>query len=155
LRTDSAVYQRQRGRAVAAGGVERAAGGIERLVEVVRGRVGGAVGPQQLGEALAVHATVGRQREDLDQRLGLAQPPRTIGDDLIADGDRETAQQADARLGAAARGSPLADETNSAAQVATKSSFPLWGLTALPYLQPVAVGVLELRDRAPGELEHV
>jgi hypothetical protein len=114
---DSAVYQRQRGRAVAAGGVERAAGGIERLVEVVRGRVGGAVGPQQLGEALAVHATVGRQREDLDQRLGLAQPPRTIGDDLIADGDRETAQQADARLGAVARGSPLPDERNASARV--------------------------------------
>ena len=57
-----------------------------------------------------MHAPVGRQREDLDQRLGLAQPPRTIGDDIVADGDRKTAQQADARLGAAARGSPLADE---------------------------------------------
>jgi hypothetical protein len=33
--------------------------------------------------------------------------------------------------------------------------FPLWGLAALSYLEPVAVGVLELRDVAPGELEHV
>src|SRR5215204_5462238 len=29
------------------------------------------------------------------------------------------------------------------------------GLTALPDLEPVPVGVLELRDGAPGELEHV
>jgi hypothetical protein len=60
-----------------------------------------------------VYATVGRQRKDLDQRLGLAQPPRAIGDDLVANGDRETAQQADARLGAVARGSPLPDEPNA------------------------------------------
>ena len=60
-----------------------------------------------------MHAAVGRQREDLDQRLGLAQPPRAIGDDVVADGDRETAQQADARLGAVARGSPLPDEPNA------------------------------------------
>jgi hypothetical protein len=60
-----------------------------------------------------VHAAVGRQREDLDQRLGLAQPPRAIGHDVVADGDRETAQQADARLGAIARGSPLPDEPNA------------------------------------------
>jgi hypothetical protein len=33
--------------------------------------------------------------------------------------------------------------------------FPVRGLAALSYLQPVAVGVLELRDVAPGELEHV
>jgi hypothetical protein len=104
---DGAVYQRQGGRAVGARGVERAARRIERLVQVVRGRVGVAVGPQQLGEVLAVHAAVGRQREDLDQRLGLAQPPRAIGDDVVADGDGETAQQADARLGAVARDSPL------------------------------------------------
>jgi hypothetical protein len=60
-----------------------------------------------------VHPAVGRQREDLDQRLGLAQPPRAIGEDVVADGDRETAQQADARLGAVARGSPLPDEPNA------------------------------------------
>jgi hypothetical protein len=104
---DGAVYQRQRGRAVGARGVERAAGGKERLVQVVRGCVGVALGPQQLSEALAVHAAVGRQRKDLDQRLRLAQPPRAIGDDAVADGDRETAQQADARLASVARGSPL------------------------------------------------
>ena len=113
IEDDGAVYQRQRGRAVGARGVERAAGGIERLVQVVRGCVGVAVGPQQLSEALAVHAAVGRQREDLDQRLGLAQPPRAISDDAVADGDRKTAQEADARLGAVARGSPLPDEPNA------------------------------------------
>jgi hypothetical protein len=110
---DGAVYQRQRGRAVGARGVERAAGGKERLVQVVRGCVGVALGPQQLSEALAVHAAVGRQRKDLDQRLRLAQPPRAIGDDAVADGDRETAQQADARLASVARGSPLPDEPNA------------------------------------------
>src|SRR4051794_36039214 len=31
----------------------------------------------------------------------------------------------------------------------------LWGLAALADLEPVAVRVLELRDVAPGELEHV
>ena len=51
---DHAVQHHQCGRSVSASGVERAAGGIERLVQVVRGRVGGAVGPQQLGQALAV-----------------------------------------------------------------------------------------------------
>ena len=113
LENNGAIDEHHCGRAVGARGIERAAGGIERLVQVVRGRVGVAVGPQQLGEPLAVHAAVGRQREDLDQRLGLAQPPRAIGDDVVADGDRETAQQADARLGCVARGSPLPDEPNA------------------------------------------
>ena len=88
---DGAVFQRERGRAVGARGIERAAGDIERLVQVVRGCVGVALGPKQLSEALAVHAAVGRQREDLDQRFGLAQPPRAIGDVIVADGDRKTA----------------------------------------------------------------
>jgi hypothetical protein len=113
---DRAVQHRQCGRAVSAGAVERAASGIEGLVQVVRGRVGGAVAPQQLGEALAVHAAVGRQRKDLDQRLGLAQPPRTIRDDVVADGDRETAQQANVRLGAVARDSPLPNEPSASTQ---------------------------------------
>ena len=91
LKNNRAIDQHHCGCAVGARGVERAAGGIEGLVQVVRGCVGVAVGPQQLGEALAVHAAVGRQREDLDQRLGLAQPPRAIGDDVVAGGDRETA----------------------------------------------------------------
>jgi len=34
-----------------------------------------------------VHAAIGREREDLDQRLGLAQPPRAISDLTVADGD--------------------------------------------------------------------
>jgi hypothetical protein len=59
-----------------------------------------------------VHATVGRQREDLDQRLGFAQTPRAVGDDAVADGDRETAKEADARLAAVGRGSPPVDERN-------------------------------------------
>ena len=33
--------------------------------------------------------------------------------------------------------------------------FPLWGLAALSYLEPVAVGIEELRDVAPRELENV
>jgi hypothetical protein len=33
--------------------------------------------------------------------------------------------------------------------------FPLWGLAALSYLEPVAVGVLELRDVDPAKLDHV
>jgi hypothetical protein len=88
---DDTVDQRNRGRAVGARGVEGAARDVERLVQVVRGCLGIALGPQQLGEALTVHAAIGRQREDLDQRLGLAQPPRAISDGTVADGDRETA----------------------------------------------------------------
>jgi len=92
LQNNRAIDQRHYGRAVGARGIDRAAGGKERLIQVVRGCVGVAVGPQHLGEALAVDTAVGCQREDLDQRLGLAQPPRAIGDDVVADGDRETAQ---------------------------------------------------------------
>jgi hypothetical protein len=43
-----------------------------------------------------VHAAFGRQRDDLDQCLGLAQPPRGVSDPAAGGGNRETAQEADA-----------------------------------------------------------
>ena len=99
-KNNRAVHERHGGRAISARAVERTARGIEGLVEVIRGCVSVSVGPQHLSETLAMHAPIGRQREDLHQRLGLTQSPRAIGDHAVADGDRETAQQADTRLAA-------------------------------------------------------
>ena len=87
------VAQRQDDRGLGAGRLERPAGDIQRLVEVVGRRLGRTLGPEQLGRPLAVHAPVGRQREQLHQALGLAQPPGALGHDLLADADGEGAEQ--------------------------------------------------------------
>ena len=80
-------------------GSDRAAGGVQRLMEVVGGGFGVAVGPQQVGQALAMQAALGGEGQELDQRLGLAQAPRALLDEAIRGGDRESAQQAHARYG--------------------------------------------------------
>src|SRR3954468_3629904 len=74
---------------------ERAARDVQGLVEVVRGRLGSAVGPQELGRALAVDAPIRRKRQQLDEALPLAQPPRPLGHDLVADTRLEGAEQSD------------------------------------------------------------
>ena len=78
-------------------GADRAPRCVQRLVEVVGRRVAVAVGPQQLGEALAVQPALGREGQELDQRLGLAQAPRALLDHAVLRGDREAAQQTHAR----------------------------------------------------------
>ena len=80
-------------------GSDRATGGVQRLVEVVGRRFGVAIGPQQIGQALAVQAMLGSEGQELDQRLGLAQAPRALLDDAVLGGDREPAQQTHARYG--------------------------------------------------------
>ena len=85
MQHEHVVAQRQDGRRVGAGRLQRPAGDVERLVEVVGRRLGRPVGPQQLRRPLAVDAPLGRQREQLDQALGLAQAPRALGHDLVAD----------------------------------------------------------------------
>ena len=89
------VAQGQDGRAVGAGRLERPAGDVQGLVEVVRRRVAAAVGPQQLRGPLAVDPAVGRQREQLDQALGLPQAPGALGHGGPADANREGTEQAD------------------------------------------------------------
>ena len=91
-------------------GADRAAGGVQRLVEVVGRGLGVAVGPQQVGQALAVQPALGREGEELDQRLGLAQAPRALLDDAVLGGDREAAQQAHARYGVRPSEAPSVDD---------------------------------------------
>jgi hypothetical protein len=87
-------------------GPDRPAGRVQGLVEVVGRGLGVAIGPQQVGQALAVHAPLGREGQELDQRLGLAQAPRALCDDAIPGGDREPAQQTHARCGFVHPGAP-------------------------------------------------
>ncbi len=91
-------------------GSDRPAGRVQGLVEVVGRGFGVAIGPQQIGQALAVHAALGRQGQELDQRLGLAQAPRAFFDDAVLGGDREPAQQTHARCGVVHPGAPSVDE---------------------------------------------
>ena len=88
-------------------GADRAARGVQRLVEVVGRGLGVAVGPQQIGQALAVQAALGGEGQELDQRLGLAQAPRALLDDAVLGGDREAAQQTHARYASRPSESPL------------------------------------------------
>lgn len=87
------VAQRQHVRSLRAVRRQRAPGDVERLVEVVGGRLGRPVGPQQLGSPLSMDATLRRQREQLDQALGLTQAPRALGHVLLAHANREGAEQ--------------------------------------------------------------
>ena len=91
-------------------GADRAPRGVQRLMEVVRRRVAVAVGPQQLGEALAVQPALGGEGQELDQRLGLAQAPRALFDDAVLGGDREPAQQTHARYGVVHPRAPSVNE---------------------------------------------
>ena len=77
--------------------VERAPGREYRLMEVVAGGVRVPPRPQQLGRLLDMEAALGREREQLDQRLRLAQPPGLVGDDAAADADGEHPEETDAQ----------------------------------------------------------
>ena len=87
------VAQREHGRSVGAGRLQRPPGDVQRLMEVVGRRLGRPLGPQQLGRPLAVDSTLRRQREQLHQALGLTQPPRALGYHLLADANGEGAEQ--------------------------------------------------------------
>ena len=91
-------------------GADRAPRGVQRLVEVVGRRLGVAIGPQQVGQALAVQPALGGEGQELDQRLGLAQAPRALFDDAVLGGDREPAQQTHARYGVVHPRAPSVDE---------------------------------------------
>ncbi len=77
--------------------VERASGRVYRLMEVVAGRVRVPPRPQQLGGLLDVEAALGREGEQLDQRLRLAQPPGVLSDDAVAGADGEHPEETDAQ----------------------------------------------------------
>ena len=74
---------------------ERAAGRVEHLMQAGRGAA--AARPQQLDDLLAVQAPLGRQRQQLHQRLGTAQAPGGARHLLPVDLDGEAAQQPDAQ----------------------------------------------------------
>ena len=95
VQREHVVAQREHGRGLGAGRLERPPGDVQRLMEVVGRRLGVALGPQQLGRPLAVDPALGRQREQLHQALGLAQPPRALGHHLVADANGEGAEQPD------------------------------------------------------------
>ena len=87
------VPQREHDRSVGAGRLQRPPGDVQRLVEVVRRRLGRPLGPQQLGGPLAVDSMLGREREQLHQALGLTQAPRAFGHDLVANANGKRAKQ--------------------------------------------------------------
>ena len=87
------VAQREHGRSLGAGRLQRPPGDIQRLMEVVGRRLGRPLRPQQLGRPLPVDSTLRRQREQLHQALGLTQPPRALGHHLLADANGEGAEQ--------------------------------------------------------------
>ena len=75
-------------------GPHHPAGGVQRLMEVVGadGRVD--VGPQLLGQDIAVHAVVRLQSQELDDRPGLSQAPRGLHRGAV-DAHGETTQEGD------------------------------------------------------------
>ena len=77
--------------------VEGATGGVDRLVQIVARGVRVALRPEQLGCLLGVKAPLGRQRQQLDQALRLAQPPSAVGDRVTAPGDGERPEEVDAQ----------------------------------------------------------
>jgi hypothetical protein len=70
-------------------------GHVQRLVEVVGGRRLVAVGPQGRHQGVAVQPVPAGQRQQLHQRLGLAQAPGAGGHRAIGHGDLEPPQEAD------------------------------------------------------------
>jgi hypothetical protein len=65
-------------------------------VQVVGRRRGVTLGPQHGHQGLAVHAMPASQRQQLDQRLGLAQPPGVGSHRVIPHGDLEPTEEPDA-----------------------------------------------------------
>ena len=100
LRTEQDQFfaQLQVAAALEADRVQRAPGREDRLVQVVAGGVRVPPRPQQLGGLLGVQASLRRQRQQLDQRLRLAQPPGVVGDCVAPpDADGEHPEEADAQ----------------------------------------------------------
>ena len=87
------VPQREHDRSVSAGRFQRPPSNVQRLVEVVRRRLGRPLGPQQFGGPFAMDSMLGREREQLHQALGLTQAPRAFGYDLVADANGKRAKQ--------------------------------------------------------------
>jgi hypothetical protein len=121
------VADAQAARALTAGRVERAAGGEQRLAQVVgrRGRV--AIRPQHLGDLLAMHPAIGREREQLHEALGAPQPPRALGYRSVA-GDLEAAQQPNAQRAVPHR---QADVNDLAGRATPRARRDLTGLRML------------------------
>jgi len=92
---DAVVHHLQVAPPLTGSAVESPTGGVERLMEVVRR--GGLVstGPQGLGQLLAVPTMPGREREQLHDVLGLAQPPRGRRNRVSGHPHAERAKQAD------------------------------------------------------------
>ena len=85
--------------------VELAARDVQHLVEVVGRGLRRAVRPEHGDDLLAVKPVARRQREQLHERLGLAQPPGTLRHELIVDRNGEGAEQMNAHSGRGSRGS--------------------------------------------------
>jgi hypothetical protein len=77
-------------------GFEYPADGVERAVQVVGGGPRAEMRPEQVHRLLLVQPMVRLQGEQLDERRGLAQPPRVLPDDARANRYPETAQHLDA-----------------------------------------------------------
>ena len=85
------VTHRQRGSPVHADCRQGPAGRVHGLVQVVPCGVGVEVRPELVGELVPVQPMRRLQRQQLDQRPGLAQPPGAVGDRSVTLGDLETA----------------------------------------------------------------
>ena len=77
---------------------ENAAGNVDGLVEVVRGRRRVTVAPQRVHRLLAVEPVAGRHCEELHQLARLLEPEGSIGNRLAVYDGSESAQQPDRHL---------------------------------------------------------
>jgi hypothetical protein len=87
------VAQRQVAGAAVVGGIERAPGDEDHLPQVVGSRARVAVGPERLGDLLAVQVPLRGERQQLDQALAATQAPGALGYHSVARSDGEAAQQ--------------------------------------------------------------
>jgi hypothetical protein len=74
---------------------ERPARGVHGLVEVVRGPVWLVLRPEVVDQLAAVQRASRGERQQLDERARLPQPPGVLRNPLAVDGRRETAEQPD------------------------------------------------------------
>ena len=74
-------------------GLERVAGAVQRVVEVLRSGAGTELRPQAALDLLAVEAVVGCEGEQLDEPADLTAPPRRVLHGPPVDPRREAAEQ--------------------------------------------------------------
>ena len=74
---------------------ERPAGDVHGLVQVVRGPARLVFGPQQVDHLAAVQRASRGERQQLDERARLPQPPGALRNQLAVDRGRETAEEPD------------------------------------------------------------